>query len=242
MIEIGHHALIKAGGLYFHLDTIISMVIVSSILIIGSIILRFAIASSSIKKISFVQAGIELCLEALEGIPVGVMGNKGAKYVPVISSLFIFILFSNLFGLVPVNAFYSLFFEKTFGHIPELTAPTANINTTVGLAIFIFIASHYFGVREKGFKYLKRFISPNFVFLPLNIIEELAKPFSLAIRLFGNTFGKETIVLILISLTVFPIIYPIPILALGIFIAFLQAFIFSLLSTFYIAAAISEGH
>jgi len=73
-------------------------------------------------------------------------------------------------------------------------------------------------------------------------MEELAKPFSLAIRLFGNTFGKETILLVLISLTVFPLLYPLPIMALGLMIAFIQAFIFALLTTFYIAAAVSEEH
>ena len=98
------------------------------------------------------------------------------------------------------------------------------------------------GIKEHGIKYFKKYFEPNIIFFPLNIMEDLAKPLSLAIRLFGNTFGKETIIIVLISLTAFPILYPLPILALGVFISLIQAFIFTLLTTFYISSAVSGGH
>lgn len=241
MFEIGHHSTVKLWDIAFNLDTIISMSIVSAFIIICAIIIRFTILSRR-SALSLPRVALEMLYEGLEGIPVGIMGRQGLAYVGLIATLFIFILLSNLFGLIPVNAFYSFLFERMFGPIPELPAPTADINITGGLALLVFLALHYIGIRSRGFKYFKKFFEPNFVFFPINLMEELAKPFSLAIRLFGNTFGKETILVVLISLTVFPLLYPVPIMALGLMIAVIQAFIFALLTTFYIAAAISEGH
>lgn len=241
MIEIGHHDLWRLGGIVFNSDTIISSFIVSSVLIVFAVIMRIFIIKNG-KNISRVQAAAELVYGFTRSLPLEVIGKKGSVYVSLISTLFIYILFSNVFGLIPVNAFYDFFLDKTFGHMPELIAPTSDINTTVALAVIAFFSTHFFGIKERGIRYFSRFVKPNFVFLPLNLMEEISKPVSLAIRLFGNTFGKETIILVLVSITVFPIIYPIPILALGLFIGFVQAYIFALLTTFYIAGAISEGH
>ncbi len=241
-MEIGVHEYASLGPLTFHVDTIISMAIVSSFLLISAAIIRFTVLRKPTKKTTLFGSFVELAYETLEGIPTGVMGHKGLAYVPLIATLFLFILFSNLFGLIPINAVYTVFFEKSLGHIPELTAPTANINTTAGLAIMVFSLMVLVGIKEHGIKYFKKYLEPNIIFLPLNLMEDLAKPLSLAIRLFGNTFGKETIIVVLVSLTVFPILYPLPILLLGVFIAVIQAFIFSLLTTFYIASAVSGGH
>ncbi len=242
MVHIGEHKTAEMLGLTVNLDTVISMLIVSAVITVFAIFVRFVLLAKRKDGITPGLCAVEMLYEFVETIPVGVMGNKGLAYVPFIGTLFIFILASNLFGLIPLNAVYSVFFEKSFGHIPELIAPTADINTTAALAILVFLSIHFYGIKEKRLAYFKHFFSPSPFFLPLNLMEEIAKPFSLAIRLFGNTFGKETIIVILIALTAFPIIYPIPILALGLFIAFIQAYIFSLLSTFYISAALSEGH
>lgn len=243
MIEIGHHPAWKLGPLSFHADTIISMLIVSAFLVALALIVKyFVLSKPGSKAVSKFQAAIEMLYEFAGGLPVEVMGEHGRFCIPLVVTFFLFILCSNLFGLIPVNALYGVFFERSLGPIFELTAPTADLNTTAGLALIVFMSLHYYGFSQKGPAYLKRFFSPNFLFFPLNVMEELAKPLSLAIRLFGNTFGKETIILILVSLTVFPLIYPIPILALGVFIAFIQAYIFALLTTFYLAAALSGGH
>lgn len=242
MIEIAKHSYIEAGGLTFHLDTIISMLIVSSIIIVCAAVIRFFFLSWSRKSITNIQAGVEMASEAINDMPYGIMGEKGLKFAPIIATLFIFILASNWFALFPLNAFYQMFFESWLGHIPEITAPTTDLNFTAGLALVVFFSTHFFGMREKGPGYFKRFLQPMFLFLPLNIIEELAKPFSLALRLFGNMFGKETILLVLISLVALPLLYPIPIMALSMFIGLIQAFIFALLATFYIAGAVSDGH
>ena len=242
MIEIGHHKLWHFMGLTFHADTIISMLIVSAIIISLAAAARIFLSLYSKKKLTYVQAATELILETLKGLPVSVMGKGGEKYAPLISTLFIFILISNWFELVPVNAVYDLFFEKMFGEIPHITAPTTDINFTAGLALVVFFSIHFFGIKERKAAYFSRFFRPYFFFLPINIMEELAKPFSLALRLFGNMFGKETILLILIALTVFPIFYPLPILALSLFIGLVQAYIFALMTTFYIGGAVSDGH
>ena len=137
-MEIGKHEYWNMGPLTFHGDTIISMLIVSAFLIISAIIIRFTVLRNKPNKITTFGSFVELAYEGLSGIPIGVMGTKGSSYVPLIATLFLFILCSNLFGLIPVNAIYSVFLEKTFGPIPELAAPTANLNTTAGLAIMVF--------------------------------------------------------------------------------------------------------
>jgi F-type H+-transporting ATPase subunit a len=241
MIEIGYHAVWQFWGMVFNSDTVISSLIVSLILVIFAFSARFFIIRKN-KYISGMQAACELLYVFSMSISEGVMGAKGKKYASFIASLFIFILVANVFGILPVTEVVTLFFGKWFVHVPALEAPTADINTTAALALTVFFSVHFFGIRERGLSYFKRYFSPNPVFLPLNLMEELAKPLSLAIRLFGNTFGKATIVIILVSLMAFPLIYPIPFLALGLFIAFVQAYIFALLTTFYIASAISEGH
>ena len=147
MIEVGHHSIFQIYGISFHFDTIVSLFLVSLIIITLAIVIRFSVLRgfhACRNKISLSQTAVELCLDSLKGIPTEILGERGLPYVPFISTLFIFILFCNLFGLLPVNAFYELFLEKSFGHIPELSAPTANINITGGLAVFVFFASHYF--------------------------------------------------------------------------------------------------
>ena len=240
-IEIGQHAAWHFFGLTFNSDTIISSLVVSSFILVFAVAAKFFVIKRS-KHISGMQAVCELLYGFSASISEGVMGSKGKKYSSFIASLFIFILVANVFGVLPVTEVLELFLGKFFLHIPKLEAPTADINTTIALALTVFFAIHFYGVKAKGIAYFKRFISPNIVFLPLNIMEELSRPLSLAVRLFGNTFGKATILLILVSLVSFPFIYPIPILALGLFIAFVQAYIFALLTTFYMASAISDGH
>jgi F-type H+-transporting ATPase subunit a len=172
------------------------------------------------------QSGLELAIEALNTTLEEKLGKKGKKYFSFIATLFVFILSSNWLGILPF----------------ELKPPTADLNTTAGLAILTIVLVQVFGMIDKGpIKYFKRFFEPNPVFFPLNVIEELAKPLSLSIRLFGNMFSKETILVILISLVSLPLFYPIPILALSLLIGAIQAYIFMLLAIFYITMAV-EGH
>lgn len=220
--HIGVHPEWHIYGQTLHSDTLISAWIVSAILISVAVLIRGAIKMHP----GIIQSGVEMGVEGLNGTLTDKIGIKGRKYFPFIATLFLFIITSNWLGILPF----------------ELKPPTADLNTTVGLALLTMFLVQVFGMIDKGpIRYFKRFFEPNPVFFPLNVIEELAKPLSLSIRLFGNIFSKETILLILTGLTMFPLIYPIPILALGLLVGAIQAYIFMLLSIFYISMAL-EGH
>lgn len=221
-LHIGVHPEWHIYGQTLHSDTLISAWIVSAILISIAVLIRGAIRM----RPGIIQSGVEMGVEGLTETLTDKIGTKGRKYFPFIATLFLFIITSNWLGILPF----------------ELKPPTADLNTTVGLALLTMFLVQVFGMIEKGpISYFKRFFEPNPVFFPLNVIEELAKPLSLSIRLFGNIFSKETILVILTGLTMFPLIYPIPILALGLLVGAIQAYIFMLLSIFYISMAV-EGH
>ena len=221
-VHIGIHPLWHLYGWTFHSDTLISAWIVTAVLIAFAVFVRTTLKM----RPGLLQSTVELGTESLNGILVERIGEKGRKYFPFIATLFLFIITSNWLGVLPF----------------ELKSPTADLNTTAGLAILTIILVQAFGMIDKGpIRYFKRFFEPNPVFFPLNVIEELAKPLSLSVRLFGNIFGKETIIVILSGLVALPLFYPIPILALSLLIGAIQAYIFMLLAVFYISMAL-EGH
>jgi len=141
------------------------------------------------------------------------------KYLSFIGTLFLFIAVSNLCAILP-------WYEP----------PTGSLSTTSALAISVFVAVVLFGIEEQGFwGYLKSYLKPTFIMLPFNIISELSRTFALAIRLFGNIMSGTLIVGIL--LTIAPLIFPIFMNLLGLLTGMVQAYIFSILATVYIAAA-----
>jgi F-type H+-transporting ATPase subunit a len=141
------------------------------------------------------------------------------KYLAFIGTLFLFIAVSNLCAILP-------------GYEP----PTGSLSTTSALAISVFVAVQLFGIEEQGFGgYLKSYLKPTVIMLPFNIISELSRTFALAIRLFGNIMSGTMIVAILLTIT--PLIFPIFMNLLGLLTGMVQAYIFSILATVYIAAA-----
>lgn len=169
------------------------------------------------------QVVIEMLVEFIYGLLEGAMGKEGRRYLWIVGSLFVFILAMNLSWFIP-------------GFVP----PTTDIMTTAALAITTIILTHVMGIRKKGFGgYLKNYASPVIIMLPMNILEELVKPFSLAIRLFGNMFGEKTVVTILAILV--PLVLPVPVMMLGLLMGFIQAFIFTLLTATYLATQ-THGH
>ena len=183
------------------------------------------------KRIQMVPGGLqsvfEVVVEGIDNIIVDTMGEKGRQFFPFIATIGIYILISNLLGLIP-------------GFVP----PTANLNTTAALALIVFTYTHYLGVKAHGLKYFKHFMGPVWwltpLMIPVEIIGHLSRPLSLSIRLFGNMMGHEIIISTLLLLA--PLIIPLPFLALGIFVSFLQAFIFILLSLLYFSGAMEEAH
>ncbi|MBI5588249.1 MAG: F0F1 ATP synthase subunit A [Deltaproteobacteria bacterium] len=175
------------------------------------------------------QSIVELVVDAFMGLVDETMGHKGRKYFPFVLTFAVFIFVSNVLGL-----------------IPGLLPPTANLNTTLGLAVIVFFATHIIGVKEHGIKYFKHFMGPVWwlapLMIPIEIIGHLARPVSLSLRLFGNMMGHEQIVGVLLILM--PIAYPLLALStvLGVLVVFIQAFIFALLSMMYIGGALEEAH
>jgi F-type H+-transporting ATPase subunit a len=174
------------------------------------------------------QNVFEVVISGLEEFMVGITGEEGRKSFPLLLTIFLFVLLGNLFGLIP-------------GFYP----PTAQINTTVSLAIIAVTWSHVIGIKMHGFKYIKHFLGPVPALMPLFLIIELighmARVLSLTLRLFGNMMGHELVVGILLMLAG-PFLVPLPIMAMGILVALIQAIVFFLLPTMYIAGAIEEAH
>jgi F-type H+-transporting ATPase subunit a len=173
------------------------------------------------------QNVMELIVGQLDSLLLETMGPKGKRFFPLIATLGIFILTSNLLGLVP-----------------GFESPTANLNTTVSLAVVVFVMTHVVGVRVHGFKYVKQFMGPVWwltpLMLPIEIISHLSRPLSLSVRLFGNIEGGHIVVAVLFLLV--PLLVPLPILVLKIFISLIQTLVFMLLSMMYIAGAMEEAH
>jgi len=162
---------------------------------------------------------LEMLVDFLSDMISDVMGRSAEPFLPLLGSLAIFIAVANVIGVVPI-----------------LVSPTLDINVTLALALVVFFSVHYFGIRSKGlFKYLKDMASPIYL-LPLEIIGQLSRTLSLTLRLFGNIFSAELIVVIIFALV--PLFIPLPLVGLGIFTGLLQAYIFTALAAVYIGAAI----
>lgn len=147
--------------------------------------------------------------------------KQSRRYMPFVGTLFLFILVSNLLGVLP-------WYEP----------PTGSLSTTAALALCVFLAVPFFGVREQGIvNYLKSYVQPTPVMLPFNIISELSRTLALAIRLFGNIMSGAMILAILLMVT--PFVFPVLMNVLHLLTGVVQAYIFSILATVYIAAATS---
>ena len=170
----------------------------------------------------------ESIIQPLEDFTVENLGkNFGQKFFPLLGVLFIYILTLNLMGLLPL-----------------FDAPTANLNTNVGMALLVFFFYHAVGFRYHGIAYLKHFCGPvkalaPFMF-PIEIINHCARPLSLTLRLFGNIKGEELVLLVVMMLA--PIYGTLPLMFLFFFVKILQAFVFYLLSMIYIQGSLEEAH
>lgn len=179
------------------------------------------------------QNFIEMIVEAIYNLVDENIGHHFTKtFFPFICTIFIYILLCNFMGL-----------------IPGFVSATSNVNTNAAMAIPVFLATHFYGIRVHGVKYLNHFLGPirSLAALPLMIlmffvefIGHLARPVTLTVRLFGNMTGKHIILLVLGIIS--PWIVPTAILGLGVLVSVVQAFVFALLSTLYLAGAVEEAH
>ncbi len=144
-------------------------------------------------------------------------------FLPMLGTLFIFLVVANLSGV-----------------LPGVQAPTAKIETPAALALIVFFSVHYFGIRSRGLRgYLASFAEPKLIMLPLNILSEITRTFSLMVRLFGNVMSGEFIIALVVALA--GLFVPIPLMVLEILVGIVQAYIFTVLATVFIGAAVGSG-
>ena len=173
------------------------------------------------------KAFFELFVEQISQLSDSIVGTKGRDMIPLFCFFFLFILIQNLLGLVP-------------GFLP----PSQNINATMALGLFSFLAYNYYGLKEHGLAYFKQFLGPVLFLAPLFVfIEVLSHVFrsvSLGFRLFGNMMGDHIVIGIFLEMA--PFLIPVIFYFLGLFVCALQAFVFTILSMVYVSLAISHDH
>ena len=235
-IEIGHHVTRDLGGWIFNIDTIWTTLIAGGIVLILGFWVRSKLTQPDVDH---VPSKIQMIWEAVVGqVNSQVEDNLGKVHpfvAPLAVSLFFFILIANWLELVP-----SQLNEDTPHY---LAAPTADTNLTYALAAVTIVSVWTYGIRQKGVGgYFKHFLEPFPILLPLNILEELVKPITLALRLFGNIFAGGIMLALIGLIPVYGLWAPNLLWKLfDMFIGGIQAFIFALLTVLYFAMA-GAGH
>lgn len=168
------------------------------------------------------QAVIELLITFVQGQIRETMRADPGPFLPFLATLFIFIASANLLALVP-----------------GLEPPTAHLETDAALAVLVFFAVHYFGVRSLGLRrYLAEFAKPTWVMLPLNLLSGITRIFALMVRLFGNIMSGVFVIGVL--LTLMGLFVPIPFMTLDLLTGLIQAYIFTVLAMVFIGAAVGQ--
>jgi F-type H+-transporting ATPase subunit a len=197
-------------------------------LIMALLVLLSIAATKSLKAVpSGIQNFMEVVVGGIENMLLETMGEHGKPFFPLIATLALFILISNLIGLVP-------------GFFP----PTANINTTAACAVVVFVATHIVGLKEHGAGYIKHFLGPIAWLAPMmffiEVIGHFSRVISLTLRLFGNMNGHELVLIIFFGLA--PFLVPLPMMLMGVLVSFIQAFVFMLLAMIYIQGSLEHAH
>jgi len=166
------------------------------------------------------QAVVELIVASIIDQIQEVIRKDPRPFLPILGTLFVFLVAANLSGV-----------------LPGVEAPTGKLETPAALALIVFASVHFFGVRARGaLGYLASFAKPKLIMLPLNIVSEITRTFSLMVRLFGNVMSGEFIIALVVALA--GLFVPIPLMALEILVGVVQAYIFTVLATVFIGAAV----
>ncbi len=169
------------------------------------------------------QAALEVVVETIENQIRDVVQRDPRRYTPLIGTLFLFIVVANLSAM-----------------IPGVSPPTAHLETDAALAAIVFLSVHVYGIATHGVRgYLRGFTKPNLLLLPLNLVGEITRTFSLMVRLFGNIMSHELVIGVVLALA--GLLVPIPLMVLAIVIGIVQAYIFSILATVFIGAAVETS-
>lgn len=168
------------------------------------------------------QAMLEALIIGISSEIEQIIRRDARPFLPLVATLFIFLVLTNLSGL-----------------IPGVEAPTARIETPAALAVIVFFSVHYFGIRARGLRgYLASFAQPKPIMLPLNLLAEITRTFSLMVRLFGNVMSGEFIIGLVVALA--GLFVPVPLMALELLVGVVQAYIFTVLATVFIGAAVGS--
>lgn len=233
-ISLKAEELISIGG--FHMtNSLLLALLAFLVLAIFSIVFK-----NKIKMIpGLIQGMVEMIVEGLLGLMASVLGSKevAEKHLPLIATIFIFVLTSNWLGLLPGVGSFIL--HEEHGVVPLLRAPSADLNFTLALAVMAVFVTNFFGIITLGiFTHFKKFInfsSPiNFFVGILESISEVARVISFSFRLFGNIFAGE--VLLMVMFFLLPYIIPVPFLFMELFVGAIQAFIFAMLTLVFLSA------
>lgn len=209
---------------------IITGSIVALLIMLMAVIYRRSLASVESEIMPESQFSLknllQVTIEGILSLMEGVIGKDAKSYFPLIGAVFIYIFLNNLVGVIP-------------GILPA----TENVNTNWAIGVTVFVYYNYVGIKKHGFKnYMKHFLGPvwwlAWLILPIELISHVVRPITLGIRLFGNIFGDHIVVGIFSDLV--PILVPVIFMAFGVFVAFVQAFVFSLLSIVYIGLAVQH--
>jgi F-type H+-transporting ATPase subunit a len=223
-----HHWIVEIGKFTFNMDTLITMWISMALLIIISFI--------ATRNLSVVPNKIQIIFEGIikyfSDIAAGNMGEKEAKkHLPLLMTLFLFILTANLIGQLPWHLIH-----LTTG---ELASPNNDINMTGAMAIVVSVYYVFFGVKKKGFKFfIENFKIDGIIMALVDLLELFVRPFSLALRLFANILAGEILVFTFVGLCAY--LAPLPFMLFEIFVAVVQALVFTLLTSTYISLAIKH--
>lgn len=210
--------LLHLGGILDVTGEVVAMWIILAVLTVISLIVRANLR----ERPGVFQNIIETGIEYLDNFLSDILGREKARqYFAYLASLFIFIIFANYMGLIP-----------GVGLTDYVKAPTSSLSVTAGLGITAFLFLQFAGLRCGVKHYFKRFVSPMFFMLPLLVLDEFIKPASLALRLFGNVFGEETVTEELYGLI--PIGAPVIMMVLSLLFCALQALVFTMLTSIYL--------
>ena len=191
-------------------------------LIAALAVVSYAITRGLQRRPSRWQAVLEILVTTIEDQITETMQTAGKPFVPLLGTLFVFLAFANILGV-----------------LPGVRPPTASIETAAALALIVFLAVHVYGLRRRGLKaYLGSYAKPTVIMLPLNVVSEITRTFSLMVRLFGNILSGEFVIATVLALA--GLFVPIPLMALEILIGLIQAYIFTVLAAVFIGAGIGS--
>ncbi len=223
----GGHWVGYIGNLHVHWNTLITMWVAMAVVIILALVLTSNLKIIPDKKQAVAESIMKFFLGSVSDLP------NGERHIPLVGSLFLFILFANLMGQLPLRLI----------HLKEgeFASPTNDINMTAAMAVLVLIYYLYQGFKKKGIHAIWHgFSFAGIITLLVDLLEMVTRPLSLSLRLFANIFAGEILVSALLGIMAVGL--PLPAMFFEIFVAFIQAFVFMMLSIAYISTSVSEEH